>query len=171
MNKEKIFDDKGVTDHFAIIPTGESKSSKEMMQNFTIWFPGSLWRPFIPKPFTKMWKESPSSRAITSKANHRKSLKKQVGKQYLVKKSERKRSLSHHLSPGKNKVEGVPVENKDAKAEEFATKPPSRISEAGLLSLMENAGRQVDDAELASALNTAEGLRELLQPVRILSKT
>jgi DNA topoisomerase-3 len=67
------------------------------------------------------------------------------------------------LIPGQAKADGVPVqhvkENGDGfKVKDEMTKPPPRINEAKLLSLMEHAGRQVEDEELASALMSAEGL-------------
>ena len=55
-------------------------------------------------------------------------------------------------------MEKISAENLGSADEEFATKPPSHISEAGILSIMENSGHYVDDADLANALMGAEGL-------------
>lgn len=158
LNKEKIFDDAGVTDHFAIIPTGEWKDlegddaklydlvSRQFMAAF---YPPSVYEDVerITEVKGHFFKSKPPK--VLKEAGWEAVFGKVVGSA--------EQSFAP-LVPGKNKVEGVEVLNKEAKIEEFSTKPPSRISEAGLLSLMENAGRQVDDATLALALNSAEGL-------------
>ena len=61
------------------------------------------------------------------------------------------------LVAGQNKSEGVSVDFLTSELEELETKPPSRISEA--VFVFDGAhGRQVEDEELASVLNSAEGL-------------
>ena len=62
------------------------------------------------------------------------------------------------LVPGKDKVEGHKVTYLSQREEKLETKPPSRISEAGLLSLMENAGRHIKDEELSQVMQDIEGL-------------
>ncbi|MCX6129578.1 MAG: DNA topoisomerase, partial [Proteobacteria bacterium] len=62
------------------------------------------------------------------------------------------------LIPGKDRAENVSVIAREANLEELETKPPARISEAGLLSLMENAGRHIENEEISQALRGAEGL-------------
>ncbi|MEO1174068.1 MAG: DNA topoisomerase, partial [Myxococcota bacterium] len=56
------------------------------------------------------------------------------------------------LVPGQSMAEGVSVESKAFELTNEQTKPPPRITEARLLSLMENAGRYVDDEEAAEAM-------------------
>lgn len=149
-NRDKIFDDAGVSDHFAIIPTGkraelagdDAKLYEAVVQRFVAAF-------FPPAIFDRV-------RRVTI-----------VGGQHF------RSGPSETLSvPGWMGVTGVPRKAADAlpllsnktvkllstKLIEEQTKPPPRISEAGLLSLMEHAGRQVDDEDLKAALNHAEGL-------------
>jgi DNA topoisomerase-3 len=47
----------------------------------------------------------------------------------------------------------VTVQNRGVEVQEDQTKPPPRVTEARILSLMENAGRAVDDEQLAQALH------------------
>ena len=45
------------------------------------------------------------------------------------------------------------VETTHAETEADETKPPPRINEGRLLSLMENAGKQIEDEDIAAALS------------------
>ncbi|MQL51836.1 DNA topoisomerase III [Desulfofundulus thermobenzoicus] len=55
-------------------------------------------------------------------------------------------------------VEGEPVSVEDVKPLEKRTKPPARFTEATLLAAMENAGRLVDDKDMADTLKSAGGI-------------
>ena len=57
------------------------------------------------------------------------------------------------LVPGQDESSGVGVQALEVKSIEEETKPPARISEARLLSLMENAGKQIEDEEMAAVLH------------------
>ena len=57
------------------------------------------------------------------------------------------------LVEGSVDASGVDVRAGEAESSEEETKPVPRISEARLLSLMENAGKQIDDEDIAAALN------------------
>ena len=57
------------------------------------------------------------------------------------------------LAPGAAEAEGVGVQNRAAELEAEQTKPPPRITEARLLSLMENAGKQIEDEDRAAVLH------------------
>ena len=56
------------------------------------------------------------------------------------------------LIPGQTESAGVEAETIDMELQAETTKPAPRVSEARLLSLMESAGRQVEDEELAEAM-------------------
>lgn len=150
-NREKIFDDAGVTDHFAIVPTGklasltgdDLKVFEAIVQRFLAAF-------FPPAVFARV-------RRVTTVSGH----------------AFRTGPIETLLEPGWMAVADSPrkttvkpllplstpaVKLASAKLLQDQTKPPPRISEAGLLSLMEHAGRQVDDVGLRAALNRAEGL-------------
>ena len=57
------------------------------------------------------------------------------------------------LAPGESEASGVPAALRGAELAAEETKPPPRLSEARLLSLMENAGQSLDDEDLAAALH------------------
>ncbi|MGH0031355.1 MAG: topoisomerase C-terminal repeat-containing protein, partial [Myxococcota bacterium] len=57
------------------------------------------------------------------------------------------------LVPGESEASDVAVRSLEAESHEEETKPPPRITEARLLSLMENAGKQVDDEDLAAVMH------------------
>jgi DNA topoisomerase-3 len=57
------------------------------------------------------------------------------------------------LAPGRDDAEGVAVANRQAEVKEDRTRPPPRITEARLLSLMENAGQQIEDEDIAAVLH------------------
>lgn len=151
LNKERIFNDKNISDHFAIIPTGQMPSSKldgddarifdlVLKRFFAAFMPHAVWA---------------KVERIT-----------QVGDQHF------RTRVSDLQVPGWREVYGLdteeesklprlnekeleaktPVKVTDIKPEENATKPPSRYSEARLLSLMENCGRSVTDEDIAEAL-------------------
>jgi DNA topoisomerase-3 len=57
------------------------------------------------------------------------------------------------LVAGADESSDVAVRALEAKSEAEETKPPARITEARLLSLMENAGQQIDDEDYSAALH------------------
>ena len=157
-NEKRIFDDSQVSDHFAIIPTGEMRTldgddrklfDLVVRQFLAAFYPPSVYEDverttvvggyhFRSKP-PKVLKEAGWEAVF--------------GKEVVLGKN-----AFPPLVPSGAEGSEVTAITEDVKAEESETKPPSRISEAGLLSLMENAGRQVEDEELAAVLKNAEGL-------------
>lgn len=158
-NEEKIFNDAGVTDHFAIIPTGEvANLSGDEAKLYDL-----VTRQFLAAFYPSSVYEDVERITVVnghSFRSHPPKVLKEAGWEAVFDKvpGEGGETSFPPLQKGQNKVEGVPVQNATVANEELATKPPPRISEAGLLSLMENAGRQVENEELALALNKAEGL-------------
>jgi DNA topoisomerase-3 len=57
------------------------------------------------------------------------------------------------LVPGRNEATGVSVATNLVEAIAEQTKPPPRITEARLLSLMENAGKDLEDEDFAAAMH------------------
>jgi DNA topoisomerase-3 len=57
------------------------------------------------------------------------------------------------LAPGESEASDVPVALAQAETSAEQTRPPPRITEARLLSLMENAGKQIEDEDLAAVLH------------------
>ncbi|SMF38103.1 DNA topoisomerase [Pseudobacteriovorax antillogorgiicola] len=159
LNDDKIFDDAKVTDHFAIIPTGELKNDLEgddgkLYDLVSRQFMAAFYPPAIYEDVERITEV----KGYSFRSKPPKVLKEPGWEAVFGKKAGGPEESFPPLVEGQDKSDNVKVNNLNSESEEFATKPPSRISEAGLLSLMENAGRQVEDAELAEALNSAEGL-------------
>jgi len=154
-NDHKVFDDANVSDHFAIIPTGElaqlsgddERVFDLVVRRFLAAFhPNAVWEQvervtvveghhFLARARTLRepgWRAVMGQRADEGEGEER-------GLPPLV--------------PGETSPENVPVATQEAMVEEDQTKPPPRITEARLLSLMENAGKQIEDEDLAAHMS------------------
>ena len=186
-NIARTFDDKGVSDHFAIIPTGrrraltgdDSKLFDAVMRRFLANFhPPAVYdrvrrvttiagQTFRTGPIETLvspgWlevygqgSEAPDGDAVKGDG--------------AAATGAATRDLPPLVQPapqtagdgsGSGEVMAVadhPVRFRSLVEGEERTKPPPRLGEAALLSLMEHAGRRVADEEMARALQTAEGL-------------
>lgn len=154
-NTGRIFDDAGISDHFAIIPTGTLPSAPLtgddrrlfdlVMRRFLGAFhPPALWERV--ERICVVEGESFRARArVLRELGWRAVLppvSEEGGQPELV-----------PLLPGQNEVEGVEVVARSAEVEADQTKPPPRVTEGRLLSLMENAGKRIVDENLAAALH------------------
>ena len=154
-NEARTFDDKGVSDHFAIIPTGNmpqeefTGDDKRLFDLVTRRFLATFHTPAIwerVERFTDVGSERFQTRTRSLK---------DIGWRSVLAGAGEDEAEDTSLAPlvaGEATAEGVPVEAREVASEEEQTKPPPRISEARLLSLMENAGRQIEDEELAAVL-------------------
>ena len=157
LNEDKVFNDAGVSDHFAIIPTGEVKDLEGDDQRLFDLVARQFLAAFYPPSVYEDVERISEVGEHSFKSRPPKVLK-EAGWEAVFGKKVGETESFPPLVPGENKSSGIGVTNKETEVEDLETKPPSRISEAGLLSLMENAGRQVDDEELATVLKNAEGL-------------
>jgi DNA topoisomerase-3 len=157
-NDKRTFDDSGVTDHFAIIPTGKHKSlggdDEKLFDAVVRRFIATFYPPAVydkVRRITVVGAEQFRTGPIET-------LTEPGWLAVYEREAEDGEAKLPALIPGKREAEGVAVTVRDAKVKDEMTKPPPRISEAQLLSLMEHAGRQVESEELAKALMSAEGL-------------
>lgn len=159
-NESRIFDDRGVSDHFAIVPTGsaprgELRGDDRRLYDLVVrrflgaFFPPAVWERV--ERVTEVSGESFRTRART--------LVEPGWRTALPRATEDgdEASTLPPLAPGQTEAEGVGVVTRGLEVIQEETKPPPRISEARLLSLMENAGQQVDDEDLAAVLH-AKGI-------------
>ena len=144
---KRIFNDKKISDHFAIIPTtGLAKTLTEpelkiyqmIVQRFlAAFFPPAVYHN------TRRLSVVEGETFLTE------------GK-ILVKPGWRAIYGAGSSGSEGNELQPIPdvetVQCQDVLAEEKQTKPPPRFSEATLLSAMENSGKLVDDEELAEAM-------------------
>ena len=146
-NVKKIFDDSKVSDHYAIIPTGKlpqdnlnSRASKLYdlicRQFFASFHPKAIW-------------DVQTRIASKQGQNFHKEVKilKDAGWRAV-------RPESAKIPENWENLPTPPCEGQldDYEFKEEKTKPPARLKEARLLSLMENAGKAIDDEELAQAM-------------------
>ena len=148
MNK-RVFDDKKVSDHFAIIPTGQiPKNLKE--QEWKLF--DMIVRRFISVFYPAA--EFEVTRRITHIGEDRFRTDGKIlvvpGWLAVYGKTAQSGSGPDSLVPVD---QGEDAETKALELKESQTKPPPRYTEATLLSGMETAGKLVDDEELRSAMS------------------
>ncbi len=154
-NEKRTFDDKGVSDHFAVIPTGNlpeeelTGDDRRLFDLVTRRFLGNFYPPAV-------WERV---ERLTVAAGHHfqsraRSLKEPGWRSVLPPgaDSESEAVVLAPLVAGQDETEGAAVGIEEVEVAPGETKPPPRISEARLLSLMENAGRQIDDEDIAAVL-------------------
>lgn len=153
-NEGRIFDDAGISDHFAIIPTGVqpgvslSGDDRRLFDLVVRRFLGAFHPPALwvrVERTTQVGAERFRTRA--------RSLQEPGWRAVLATEPEEDEASLPPLRPGSDEAQGVAVEVREVAAEQQETKPPARITEARLLSLMENAGQQIEDESLAVALH------------------
>ncbi len=142
----KIFNDKKITDHFAIIPTGllpgslseaEAKIYQMVVQRFlAVFFPPALFHK------TRRLSIVENETFLTE------------GK--ILVEPGWKAVYGSSADSGTGELRALPDKAKticrELRKEEKQTKPPPRFTEATLLSAMEHSGKLVDDEELAEAM-------------------
>lgn len=168
-NTKRVFDDSKVSDHFAIIPTGQrppASLSGDDERIFDLVMRRFLAAFYPPAEWMKV------ERTTVVEGEHFRTRGRFLDKPgwyevYGKDAAEETDILAPLGGPGADwsrKVESATgslpkltseqslVQNDEVEAEADKTRPPSRYSEARLLSLMEHAGRQVDDEELTEVL-------------------
>jgi DNA topoisomerase-3 len=157
-NEGRTFDDSKVSDHFAIVPTGRlpgpalSGDDKRLFDLVTRRFlstfhPPATWERV--ERTTRVAGERFRSRARTLvepgwRAVLEGGATADAGDDVAV---------LPPLRPGAAEASGVAVANQGIELIAEQTKPPPRITEARLLSLMENAGQDLEDEDLAAAMH------------------
>jgi len=152
-NTNRTFDDSKITDHFAIIPTGhvpdanltgdDAKLFDLVSRRFlATFYPPAVWTRV--ERITEVVGHSFRSRSRTLD---------EPGWRIVMGQTEQEDQLLPPLVPGQATAEGVDARNLEVETQAEKTKPPPRITEARLLSLMENAGQSIDDDDLADVLH------------------
>jgi len=154
-NQGRIFDDKGISDHFAIIPTTERPPTSLRGDEARVY--NLIVRRFLaafypPAAWVKVER-------LTRVAGHSfRTRSRHLAKAgwYEVYGRDAEAEKDRELPPLTTEQEGsanVPARNLQVEAQAQETRPPARINEGRLLSLMENAGRNVDDEQLSKILH------------------
>jgi DNA topoisomerase-3 len=151
-NTKRTFDDSKISDHFAVIPTGKIPDgslrgddarlfdlvTRRFLANF---YPPAIWNRV--ERTTEVAGHSFRSRSRTLD---------EPGWRSVMGQEEQEEQALPPLAPGQTEAEGVGVQIGDVEQQDERTRPAARITEARLLSLMENAGKDIEDEELAQAL-------------------
>jgi len=153
-NEARVFNDANVSDHFAIIPTGTFASQPltgddkrlydlVVRRFFGTFYPPALWERL--ERLTEVGGERFRTRA--------RSLKEKGWRAVLPPTDGDGDAVLRPLSKAGDEAERVGVRVAEAELVEEETKAPARVTEARLLSLMENAGKQIEDEELSAMLD------------------
>ncbi|MBQ7530069.1 DNA topoisomerase 3 [bacterium] len=152
LNYGKIFNDKAISDHFAIIPTlqmasGNLREDEAKIYNLIVRrFLAAFMPVSIKIKIERVTKVKKGRETFYFKT--RSSYIKEEGWQAVYGRESQEKDQNLTPLPDKD----TKVINTDCKLEDEVTQPPARISEARLLSLMENAGKQVEDESLSLAI-------------------
>jgi len=153
-NEARTFNDAKVSDHFAIIPTGVmpnpslSGDGKKLYDLVTRRFLATFHPPALWERVERVTEVS--GHAFRSRSR---TLVEPGWRAIGEPNTGEEDTALPALAAGASEASGVAVATESVALEAEATKPPPRISEARLLSLMENAGKQVEDEDLADALS------------------
>lgn len=152
LNKERIFNNDYVSDHFAIIPTGQFPSDKldgddariynlVLKRFFAAFMPHAVWAKV--ERITKVGSQHFRTRV--------QDLQEPGWREVYGLDSEEESKLPK-LSDKHPSDTSVPVQSENITPHTNFTKPPARFTEAKLLSLMEHCGRSIADEEIAEVL-------------------
>ncbi|MCH7709864.1 MAG: topoisomerase C-terminal repeat-containing protein, partial [Myxococcales bacterium] len=157
-NQKRTFNDAGVSDHFAIIPTGTlpaevlTGDDKRLFDLIVRRFLGNFYPPAV-------WERVERTTEVEGERFRTRArfLQERGWRVVLPAVTEEQAGELAPLSPGQAAATGIAITTREVEVEDLETRPPARITEARLLSLMENAGQLVEDEEQAAMLN-AKGL-------------
>jgi DNA topoisomerase-3 len=155
-NLDVVLDNKKVSDHFAIVPTGAEPPADLSGDDARIYhlvvrqFLASLMGPATWAVVERIV-EVPSGAGAVAFRTTARSLE-VPGFLASLGQEEGSGTQLPPLVPGQDVVSGVPVRVTGVETEEKETRPPSRLTEATLLRLMETAGERIEDEELAEVM-------------------
>jgi DNA topoisomerase-3 len=153
-NDARVFNDAGVSDHFAIIPTGNpppdslSGDDRRLYDLVTRRFLATFHPP-------ARWERVERITRVEDHAfrTRARALKEPGWRACLAQSDEDEpATVLPPLREGDDAATGVGVEGAEVELHAEETRPPARLSEARLLGLMENAGRTVEDEEIAEVM-------------------
>ncbi len=159
-NEKRNFNDKAVSDHFAIIPTGEGSPDRLhgdearifdlVVRRFLASFHPAAEYAEVDRTTSLEGERFRTRRKVLTKPGWREVWDSGKGD---GKESKKQRDL-----PPLPQAKGSEASLTEHETEEKLTRPPSRHTEASLLRLMETAGVEVDDESIAQVLTETGGL-------------
>ena len=169
IEKSKYVDDSKITDHYAIIPTGEGFENYNSLKDLDKDIYNLILRRFLaifypPAKYSKLT-------IITRQGNESFFTTDKVctSKGYLeVSRSETNQTEEKELSFLNNLKKGQKVKLKELNIKEGETSPPKKYTSGSIILAMENAGKLIDDEELreqikGSGIGTSATRSEILK--------
>jgi len=152
VKNKKIFDDSKVSDHFAIIPTGQTPPASLRDDDAKVFdlIVKRVVAAFHPPAEWEVVERTTTLNGLNFKSRG-KYLKVPGWTEVYGKAQEEGVSLPP-LSTGKNQADAIPVNATSFETSDHHTKPPARVGEAKLLSLMEYAGKNLESEEQHEAM-------------------
>jgi len=156
-NTARNLDDKAISDHFAIIPTGEGNPTGLRDDEKKVF--DLISRRFLAAfhPFAVHTQIERITKIEDEQFRTRQKLLKVPGWRAVWEREKKEKEEKVWL-PELPKPDGTASQTDSHEVEEKETNPPSRLNEASLLSLMESAGKEFDDAALSRVLKETGGL-------------
>jgi len=152
-NTARTFNDAKITDHFAIIPTGQAPAKTLSGDDARLYdlvsrrFLSTFYPPAVWTRVDRVTEVSGHSFRSQSRTLD------QPGWRAVMGQTGQEDQVLPPLAAGQSTAEGVAVRSLEVDTQGEKTKPPPRVTEGRMLSLMENAGQYVDDDDLAEALH------------------
>ena len=153
--QDRNFNDKAVSDHFAIIPTGQGKTTglKGDDQRIFDLIVRRFLAAFHPPAISTQVERLTDVGDVVFRT--RQKVLKAPGWRAVFDRGDKEQKAQ---LPSLPQAENCPVGIGEHSSEEKLTKPPARLTEAALLGLMETAGKEIDDADAARILKETGGL-------------
>lgn len=156
-NLERILDSSKVSDHFAIVPTGnpvERELSGDDARVFDLVVRQFLAALMGPATWATVERIVAMDVGESEPARFRTTARSLEVPGFLEALGQTAGSGTQlpPLEPGRDAVEGVQVHKDELRVEDKETRPPARYTEAQLLRMMETAGEYVDDEDLSDAM-------------------
>ena len=181
LQKTKYVNDSKITDHYAIIPTGQGYENFEKLPELQKKVYNVIVKRFIaifypPAEYNKVTltvdvegEYFNTSGKVCTKQGYLEVLKpKNAGKQFTEKEqtventaqnsekgTEKDSSEENNLEVFKNLKKGQEIETKNYEIKDAETSPPSRYNSGSIILAMENAGKLIEDEELREQIKGA----------------
>lgn len=168
IEKKKYVDDKKITDHYAIIPTGEGMNNFKGLSKLEVDVFELIVRRFLAIFMKDSKFQTTSLECEINKETFLASQKEQIEKGFekiYYSKSKRKKEENNATLIGIKKGMTMPIDSVNLK--EGETSPPKRYSTGSIILAMENAGKLIEDEELreqikGSGIGTSATRAEIL---------
>ena len=171
--KTKYVNDSKITDHYAIIPTGQGYENYDKLPDLQKKIYNVIVKRFIaifypPAEYNKVSLTvevdgetfNASGKVCTAQGylevlKSKNTTKESTEKEQIVENNEKNEENENNLEVFKNLKKGQKIENKNYEIKDAETSPPSRYNSGSIILAMENAGKLIEDEELREQIKGA----------------